>query len=132
MPEGTAEIWHQRTGPSGVAGWQGKLTAGKTIETFLANDKQHAADQATGFWPNVVRREQARVAKIEASAQLERQIDDAYAAGRVDVMSFGLGASDYDRLIEINVFLRHKHMLDGPLKPLAEAVSAELYRRLIG
>lgn len=130
-PEGMAEIWHQGTGPQGVAGWRGKLVAGETIETFTANDKQQAADQATEFWPNVIRREQARVDKIEASRQLEQQIDDAYAAGRADVMSFGLGTALYDRLIEINTVLRHRRMLDGPLKPLADAVSAELYRRRV-
>lgn len=69
------------------------------------------------------------MSKIEAQRHLEHQIEEGHRTGRVDVMSFGLRSSDYARLIAINEILRAKGWLDGALKPLAEAVSAELYRR---
>jgi hypothetical protein len=76
-----------------------------------------------------LREDRFRLAKIEELRRLEQQIGDTDAAGRVDVMVFGLGSSPYDRLIQINEMLRAKSMLDGPLKPLVEAVSKELFRR---
>ena len=80
------------------------------------------------MWPNVVRKERARVSKVEASAKLEAQIEAAWRSAELDVMAFGLGSSTYDRLIEINTILQNRNWLEA-LKPLAEAVSAELYRR---
>ena len=49
------------------------------------------------------------------------RVDDAWAAGVVDVLSFELGVSS-DRLLKINETLRHRGFLDGALAPLARAV----------
>ena len=72
------------------------------------------------------------MAKIEAQLHLKHQIEEAHQTGRVDVMAFGLGSADYTRLIAINEILRKRDWLGGPLKPLAEAVSAELFKRRSG
>lgn len=128
MLEGRAEVWWKERDTSPPT-WRYRIDCGKTIKLDNAVSKQQAADQATAAWPDAVREERFRVAKIEESTRLEEQIESAHHAGTVDVMAFGLGSSTYDRLIEINEFLRRKGMLEGPLKPLAEAVSEELFRR---
>jgi hypothetical protein len=131
MPEGRVELWYHDQGAQMERGWRFRVTAGQTVELVrpYTTDRQQAADEATLMWPNVVRKEQARVSKVEASRRLEAQIEDACRSGRVDVMAFGLGSSTYDRLLEINAMLVRRHWLDGTMKALREAVSAELYRR---
>lgn len=131
MPEGRAEVWWKDrdvTPPS----WCYRIQVGKTIGHGTTETNQAAADRATALWPDLVRQEQARVSKIEAQRHLEHAIEEAHHAGRVDVMAFGLGSSDYARLIAINEILRTKGWLSGAVKPLAEAVSAELFRRRSG
>jgi hypothetical protein len=129
MPDGTAEIWHQETGAGTIKGWTWRIICGETRDSHPASSKQDAADKATEAWPKVLARERARMTKLEDRMKLEEQITAAHRSGRVDVMAFGLMTSDYQRLIDINGFLRKQGWLGGPLKPLAEAVSNELFRR---
>lgn len=126
---GTAELWWHPTDTTGPEGWRVRLIAGESRHVIDASDKQAASDQANAALPNLIAKERARVAKIEAWAKLEAQMIAAREAGTVDVMAFGLASSDYDRLVYILDFLRKQGWLGGSLKPLAEAASAELYRR---
>jgi hypothetical protein len=132
MPEGIAEIWHQETGAGGVKGWRYRIKIGDTVHIFTATDKQQAADEANRAWPNVLREERARAGKIEAQDRLEEQLERAHSTGRVDVAAFALGGSKYQRLVDMLDFIRRRGWLGGPLKPLVEAVSNELYRRRTG
>jgi hypothetical protein len=130
MPEGTAELWWHSTDTSGPEGWRVRLVIGESRAHVIdASDKQAASDQANEVLPKLVAKERARVAKLKARAKLEAQMIAAREAGTVDVMAFGLAASDYDRLVYILDYLRKQGWLGGSLKPLAEAVSQELYRR---
>jgi hypothetical protein len=134
MPEGRVELWYNDEGAQMERGWCFRIMAGEAIElvrTYGA-EKQAAADEATRLWPGIVRKEEVRVARIEARKKLHQQIGAANDAGTVDVMAFGIGSSDYDRLMEIMTFMSRRRWLDGPLKPLREAVSEELYRRRTG
>lgn len=128
MPEGMAEVWYGQLGNTGSMGWQFRIAIGQTISVGTGSSKQGAADAATLSWPDIARREQVRVKQEAGRAALHAQIEAA-SGGKLDVMAFGLATSEYDRLLEINDVLRRHSWLDGPLKPLAQAVSAELYRR---
>jgi hypothetical protein len=132
LPEGRVELWKEANASALLErGWRFRITVGETTELVRTRqeDKQVAADEATRLWPNIVRKEQARVAAAEAKERLHRQIVDAYEAGIVDVMAFGLGSSDYHRLMQIMEFIKRRNWLEGPLRPLRDAVSEELYRR---
>jgi hypothetical protein len=129
-PEGTAEVWWHPTDTSGPEGWRWRVRCGETVDTGSEGSKQDAADRATGAWPTLVARERARRAKIDAAAKLEADLTEAHNAGRVDLMAFGVNeTSEYQRLVHILDFVRRQGWLDGPLKPLVEAVSNELFRR---
>lgn len=135
LPEGRVELWRDESATAQLErGWRFRMIAGETVELVRSRqeDRQVAADEATRMWPNVLRKEQARVAAIEARDKLHRQIDAAFEAGSADVMAFGLGSSDYERLMQIMDYLKRRNWLEGPLKPLREAVSEELYRRRVG
>lgn len=133
LPDGTAELWWHPTDTTGPQGWRVRLIIGESRPHVIdTSDRQAASDQANAVLPNLIAKERARVAKIEARAKLEAQMTAAREAGTVDVMAFGLATSDYDRLVHILDFLRTRGWLGGSLKPLAEAASAELYRRRTG
>ena len=114
------------------AGWEYRIDCGETIQRGRAADKQDAADKATAAWPGAVARERVRIGKIDAKRRLEEQMTAAWRSGAVDVMAFGIAGSEYQRLVDMLGFMRQKNWLRSPLKPLAEAVSAELYRRRTG
>lgn len=127
---GTAELWHQAGGQT-TSGWHWRMRIGETLEAGVARERQQASDEANRMLPGVLARERARVAKLEAKAELHRRLEAAYAAGGADVMAFAPRAAEREELLEIMDFLRRRGWLDGPLQPLREAVSAELYRRRV-
>jgi len=127
--DGRAEVWWHPKGTDGPASWHYRLVFGETIESHPADSKQHAADQATANWEGVAGRERTRKAKQDEIDDLEAMINAALEVGVVSIAPFRLDSSTYDRLVRINDILRTKGLLQGPLRPLAEAVSGELYRR---
>lgn len=132
VPEGgAAELWFH-SGAQGTRGWHWRVRVGQAVEAGIGTDRQHASDEANQMLPGVLAKERARLAKIAAKEQLEADLTAARDAGSVDVMAFGLGSSDYDRLVHMLDFLRKKGWLEGSLKPLAQAASQELYRRRTG
>ncbi len=129
MPEGTAEIWWKDLDSSPPT-WMYRIEVGETKRQERVEDKQRAADRVTELWPDAVRAEQTRVAKLEAKRELEEQLTAANNSRRVDVLAFAINeTSDYQRLVDILDFVRKQGWLNGPLKPLVEATSNELFRR---
>lgn len=128
---GTAEMWHQQTGPQGTAGWRWRIVIGATRDSGVGNSKQHTSDQANKALPELLAHERARLAKIAARDALHRRLDAASEAGTVDVMAFGLQTMSGGDLQAIMDYLRYTHRLEGTLAPLREAVSNEMYRRRV-
>lgn len=129
MPEGTAKVWWKE-GDVSPPGWCYRIEVGQSIRQDRFEGRQEAADRATQLWPDAVREENTRVAKIEARRELEEQLTAGHNSRRVDVLAFGINeAADYQRLVDILDFVRKQGWLSGPLRPLVEATSNELFRR---
>lgn len=125
------EIYRITTGAEGVAGWRVVVRAGGTTESAAADSKQDASDRANAMWPRVAETEAEHLARARDEADMVAMLEAAHRAGTVDIEAFDVGASPSDRLTKM-IWHIQRIGLQGPLEPLAKAISAELYRRRVG
>ena len=90
---------------------------------------QQAADAATAAWPGA----RARAAELAAAAAATDALDTLVRRqcdrGDLPLSAFEIETSPSDRLRDILWLIKDRGALGGPAKPLADACSAELYRR---
>lgn len=130
---GSVRLWWRESSDSAQRGWTVRVEIGKSVGTgTFRDDREAAIDFANQQWRGVAREEAARLAKVGEQERIVALIEAAAApGGDRSAAPFEIETSSTERLLSINWHLKERGLLGG-LKPIADAVSAELFLRRTG
>lgn len=111
--------------------WHVFYDASKSFHGYEGS-QQACADAAVEAWPRAKADAAQLAAQAADEAALRTMVQRMVTKGDLPLSAFGIEQSSTERLTSILWLVRDANGLNGPAKPLAEAVSAELYRRRTG